>query len=69
MLYSFGFQSFYGHGIRYSLLAQYSPSHRLSLMAKVGTTNYFDRNSVGTGLQQVDHSALTDVEAQLRWRF
>ena len=69
MLYSFGFQSFYGHGIRYSLLAQYSPSHRLSLMVKVGTTNYFDRNSVGTGLQQVDHSALTDVEAQLRWRF
>ena len=69
MLYSFGFQSFYGHGIRYSLLAQYCPSSRLALMAKAGTTNYFDRSTIGTGLQQVDHSALTDVELQLRWKF
>ncbi|MBP3757963.1 MAG: helix-hairpin-helix domain-containing protein [Prevotella sp.] len=69
MLYSFGFQSYYGHGIRYSLLAQYAPSRRLALMAKAGTTNYFDRSTVGTGLQQVAHSSLTDVELQLRWRF
>ena len=38
-------------------------------MAKAGATNYCDRSTIGTGLQQVDHSALTDVELQLRWKF
>ena len=69
MQYSFGFQSYYGHGIRYSLLAQYAPTRRLALMAKVGTTDYFDRSTIGSGLQQVAHSSMTDVEMQLRWRF
>lgn len=69
MLYDFSFPSYYGEGIRYSLLAKYSPTKRLSVAAKAGTTCYFDRSQVGSGLQQVDASSLTDVQLQLHWKF
>ena len=39
------------------------------MIAKVGTTNYFDRSSISTGHQQIDSSAMTDLEMQLRLRF
>ena len=69
MLYGFNFPVFYGEGIRYWLMAQAGLSQDLVVMAKLGTTNYFDRSTIGTGYQQVNHSALTDLEMQVRWRF
>lgn len=68
MLYSFGFPSYYGEGIRYALMARATLSPQLQLNAKVGTTNYFDRNVIGSGLQQINHSSMTDVEIQIKWK-
>jgi hypothetical protein len=31
----------------------------------VGVTNYFDRTTIGTGLQQVNQSSMTDLLLQL----
>ncbi|MBR1400964.1 MAG: helix-hairpin-helix domain-containing protein [Prevotella sp.] len=69
MLYSFSFPAYYGEGIRYSLMLHAELSDRITLNAKVGITDYFDRSVIGTGLQQIDHSAMTDVEVQLKWKF
>ena len=69
MLYDFSFPSYYGEGIRYALIVKYMPTKRLYVMAKAGTTTYFDRSQVGTALQQVDASSLTDIQLQLRWKF
>ena len=41
----------------------------LRLSAKVGYTNYFDRHTIGTALQQIDASHATDLDLQLRWKF
>ncbi len=65
--YSFGFPMYYGHGLRYSILLQSAPSRRIKIAAKIGTTTYFDRSKVGSSLQQVDHSSLTDVDLQLHY--
>ncbi|MDD7318866.1 MAG: helix-hairpin-helix domain-containing protein [Prevotella sp.] len=65
-LYSFNFPSFYGNGIRYSVLARADVSRKLMFIAKIGTTNYFDRNTIGTGLRKINHSSMTDLELQLR---
>ena len=69
MLYEFPFMVFYGEGIRYSLLANASVSSKLMFTLKVATTDYFDRNHISSGKQQIDRSAVTDMEMQLRWQF
>ena len=44
-------------------------SKALMVIAKVGTTDYFDRNHISTGQQMIDASSQTDMELQLRWKF
>lgn len=67
-MYEFYFPAFYGEGIRYSLLAKATLSAKVSLLARMATTNYFDRDHISSGLQQIDHSSMTDLELQLRLR-
>ncbi len=62
--YSFSMPAYYGHGIRYSLTAKANVGKWLQLGAKIGTTNYFNRSTIGSGLQAIDASSMTDVELQ-----
>jgi hypothetical protein len=68
-LYAYSMTAFYGEGIRYWLMVRAGIGQHLSLTAKVGVTDYFDRTSIGSGYQQVDASSLTDLDLQLRWKF
>lgn len=68
-LYSFSFPAFYGEGIRYALFVRADVCKQLMLIAKCGTTDYFDRDHISSGFQQIDHSSQTDMELQLRWKF
>ena len=63
--YDFSFPAYYGHGIRYSLMAQATIGKHLALATKLGVTNYFDRSVIGTGLQQIDQSSMADLLVQL----
>ena len=65
----FSFPMYYGHGVRCALLLRAAIGRRLTAAAKVGLTKYFDRTSVSSGLQLVEHSALSDLLVQLRYRF
>lgn len=69
VLYDFGFPMYYGRGMRYALMLRADLGKRLMATAKVGVTNYFDRNTIGTGLQQVNRSSITDLLVQLRYQF
>jgi len=68
-LYTYGISQFYGEGIRYWLMTKANIGKGLSLTAKTGVTNYFDRNKIGTGTQQIAASSQTDLDLQLRWVF
>lgn len=68
-LYTFGVSQYSGQGLRYWLMARWKVSQKLQLTAKAGTTDYFDRHVIGTGLQQVNASAITDIDLELRWKF
>ena len=68
-LYTFGVSQFSGRGWRYWLMARWQPSRQLMLTAKVGTTNYLDRDVIGSGQQQIDASSMTDIDLQVRWKF
>lgn len=65
MRYAFSFPTYYGHGIRYSLMARYHLSNSIMMAAKIGVTDYFDRTTIGSGLQQIDASSKADIEVQL----
>ena len=65
MQYDFSFPAYYGHGIRYSLMAQADIGRHLALTTKLGVTNYFDRSVIGTGQHQIDQSSMADLLVQL----
>ena len=67
--YTFSIPMVYGHGIRYMLMAQWQPSRRLLFTAKIATTNYFDRSTIGSSYQQINASSMTDLDVQMKWRF
>lgn len=67
--YDFSFPAYCGHGIRYALMAQADIGRHLALAAKLGVTNYFDRTTIGTGLQQIDRSSQADLLVQIGYKF
>ena len=58
-------QQLYGEGIRYWLMGRAKLGERWTLTAKLGTTNLFDRSTMGTGKEKVNHSAVTDLDIEL----
>ena len=67
--HNFSFPSYYGHGLHLAIFAQVSLNDHLRLATRLGYTNYFDRTSIGTGLQEIAQSHTTDLDLQLRWKF
>lgn len=66
--YDFYFPALYGEGMRYALLASANILRSLTLTAKLGVTNYFDRAKIGSGLQQINRSSQPDLNLQLAWK-
>ena len=69
MTYSPTLPVLYGRGLRAFLFAQATLVRRLTATVKLTMTRYTDRNTIGTGLQQIDSNTQTDLDMQLRWRF
>lgn len=67
--HDFSFPSYYGNGLRLALFAQISVNDHLRLATRLGYTNYFDRTSIGTGLQEIAQSHTTDLNLQVHWKF
>ena len=66
---TFYMPSFYGEGIRLSLSGRYRILSSLSLSLKLGYTNYFDRNTIGSGTELIDGSSRLDVFSLIQWKF
>ena len=67
--HEFSFPMYYGRGYRAVLTGRARVGRALQLDAKLGHTHYNDRSVIGSGLQQVAGSSMTDLDFQLRWRF
>jgi DNA uptake protein ComE-like DNA-binding protein len=64
--HDFSYPMYYGHGLRYALMAFANIGSHLKASAKLGVTDYFDRSTIGSGLQQINRSAMTDLTLQLQ---
>lgn len=67
--YSFYFPAYYGEGIHYAIFARADPSKHLMVIAQCGVTDYFDRDHISSGLQQIDRSSQSDLQMQVVWKF
>ncbi len=68
LLYGISFASYYGEGIRYAVTLRADIGKHLMLTGKIGTTDYFDRSRISSGLQEISQSSQTDLEVQIRWK-
>lgn len=66
VLYNMAFGMFYGHGMRYAMNLRAEFNKKIMLIAKLGITQYFDRNKISTGLQEIKGCKQTDLDLQLR---
>lgn len=69
LLNSFYMPSFYGKGFRLALSAKYEATPMLTLSMKAGHTRYLNRDTIGSGTEQIDGNHRTDLYFYLRWKF
>ncbi|MDD3063547.1 MAG: helix-hairpin-helix domain-containing protein [Massilibacteroides sp.] len=68
-LYIYYKPSFYGQGLRLTCSLQYSFSAQLLCLLKLASTHYFDRNKIGTELEEIVGKDKTDLNFILRCKF
>lgn len=67
LLYSMGMTSYYYHGMRLTALINTTLMPNLHLSCRIAHARYFDRHTIGSGLDLINHSHREDVCLQLRW--
>jgi hypothetical protein len=69
LLSTFYMPFFYGKGVRLALSAKYEITSSLTISAKAGYTNYFNRDVIGSGTELINGNSRTDIFTYIRWRF
>jgi hypothetical protein len=69
LLYVFNSPSFYDKGTRLSTVIRYFLTKKLSVSTKFGWTHYFDRETIGSGLETIEGRNRTDLELMIHWKF
>jgi hypothetical protein len=66
VLYAFSFPAYNGRGLRNYFLFQYQVFRNLTTWLRISRFNFADRNSVGSGQNEIDGSRRTDVKFMIR---
>ncbi|HPM39898.1 MAG TPA: hypothetical protein PK371_03270 [Bacteroidales bacterium] len=69
VLYAYSFPSYYYQGARYVFNIKYTINKYLDFWAYLARTNYFDRNVVSSGLNEINGNHKTDLHLQIRVKF
>ncbi len=69
VLYAFSMPSFYYHGTRLAINLRYELNKHIILQTKYGMTHYFNRDKIGSGLDEIDSSTKSDLYLQMRVKF
>ncbi len=69
VLYAFSMATFYGEGIRYYSVFNWSIFNRLTFYVKVASSHYFDKNRIGSGLEEIAGRKKTDLNCLLKFKF
>ncbi len=69
VLYSYSIPAYYYQGYRYYVLLRYKIRSGLDLWIRYARTRYFNRNSVGSGYDEIPGNKKTEFKCQLRILF
>lgn len=69
VLYSFSIPALFGKGFRYYLNVHYQAANHLGFWVRLAQTAYRDRDSIGSGLNEIGKPHKTDFTAQMRLSF
>ena len=69
LLYSFSVPAYDGHGLRYSILFKITPTRNLDFWVKFGQYQFFDREIIGTGLEEIAGHKKSEIRCQIRIKF
>lgn len=66
-LYGFGFPMLYGQGLRYNLISQLKLNTNWMIEAKYALTNYANRSTISSGLQEIKGNSQSELWLQIRY--
>ncbi len=66
VLYASSMPAYYGKGFRYYILAKYSPARWLDTWLRFSMTCYTDRNTISSGLDEIEGNKLPEIKFQMR---
>ena len=69
VLYSYSIPAFSDKGFRYYLTFNYDVSKKVAFWLRWTQTIYRNRNTVGSGLDEIQGNKKTELKAQIRWVF
>ena len=69
LLYAFAVPAYSGTASRHYILVQYKPFKKLTFWLKYAKTNYRDRESIGSGLEEIAGNKRSDLKFQVRINF
>ncbi|HLG35950.1 MAG TPA: helix-hairpin-helix domain-containing protein [Bacteroidia bacterium] len=69
VLYSYSIPFYYYRGSRYVLNMHYKLSRNIDFWIRYSHTRYSNRNSSGSGLDEIDGNTRSDLKAQVRFSF
>lgn len=69
VLYAFSIPAFYDNGSRAYLTLRYTIVKNIDLWLRYAQTFYYNRNTIGSGLEQINGNTRSEIKAQVRFRF
>ena len=69
LLYNFSIPAYYYQGSRFYVNSRYRVSKAVTLEARFARTTFYNRSTVGTGLEAIDGNKRSEVKIQVRIKF
>lgn len=69
VLYAFSVPAYYYKGMRYYINLKYDIVRGLSVWLRLSQSYFYDRQVIGSGLDEIRGNTRTEIKVQVRWRF
>jgi len=69
ILYAFSFPNYYGEGLRFYSVIKWKITPSLTFYCKLASTQYFDRETIGSGLEEIQGKNKTDISGLIKYLF
>lgn len=69
VLYSFSVPAYFYQGMRFYVQAKYEIVKGLSVWFRIAQSYFLNRQTIGSGLDEIDGNTRTEIKVQIRYRF